>query len=125
MLQDTQPLVSIITPTYNHGSFIRPCIDSVLAQNYSNWEQIIIDDGSTDSTAAMIAEYSDPRIHYIRQLNRGPFELAKTYNSALSKSRGNIIAILEGDDFWPPEKLQALVPAFHDPHHEVLLPGQR
>jgi glycosyltransferase involved in cell wall biosynthesis len=114
-----EPLVSIITPTYNHGLFIRSCIESLLSQSYSNWEQIIVDDGSTDDTGEIISKYSDPRIRYERQPNLGPFALATTYNRALSLAKGELIAILEGDDFWPSAKLTTLVPAFVDP--EVVL----
>lgn len=107
-------LVTVITPTYNHERFIGPCIDSVLRQTYQTWEQIIIDDGSTDSTGEIVAAYRDPRIRYERQVNQGPFELAKTYNHALSLAKGELIAILEGDDLWPHDKLATLVPAFQD-----------
>ncbi len=65
------PLISIITPTYNHANFIRKCIDSVIEQDYPNWEQIIIDDGSTDDTSNIISEFDDKRIIYIKQDNIG------------------------------------------------------
>lgn len=110
-----RPLVSIITPTFNHQEFIGPCIESVLAQTYTNWEQIIIDDGSTDRTAEIVNEYRDSRVRYIRQSNKGIEALAATYNNALSACRGELIAILEGDDLWPPEKLAALTPSFEEP----------
>lgn len=113
------PLVSVITPTYDHKAFIGPCIESVLRQTYSNWEQVIIDDGSADGTGGLIARYKDPRIRYVYQENQGPFELARTYNRALSLAKGELIAILEGDDFWPPDKLAALVPVFFD--EEIVL----
>lgn len=107
-----QPLVSIITPTYNHERFIKQCIESVLAQSYPYWEQIIIDDGSTDKTGEIAAQYSDKRIKYIRQSNAGIWKLGKTYNKALQVSHGELIAVLEGDDFWPPYKLERQVFAF-------------
>lgn len=78
-----------------------------------------MDDGSGDNTAALIAEYSDPRLRYFWQKNRGPFALAETYNYALSMSHGSIVAILEGDDFWPDSKLELMVRAFDD--REVVL----
>jgi glycosyltransferase involved in cell wall biosynthesis len=106
------PLVSIITPTYNHERFIGQCIESVLAQTYPHWEQIIIDDGSTDGTGNVISRYQDERIKYIRQNNLGIWNLGKIYNNALQISRGDLIAILEGDDFWPPYKLERQIPAF-------------
>jgi glycosyltransferase involved in cell wall biosynthesis len=107
-------LVTIITTTYNHERYISACIESVLGQTYSNWEQIIIDDGSTDRTADVIQRFTDPRIRFIRQKNRGIEALAHTYNNALGLAHGEIVAILEGDDFWPREKLAKLVPAFAD-----------
>lgn len=118
------PLVTVITPTYNHERFIGPCIDSTLQQTYANWEQIIIDDGSTDKTAEIVAAYRDPRVRYERQVHRGPFELARTYNHALSLAKGELIAILEGDDLWPQDKLATLVPAFRD-ETVVLAYGER
>lgn len=114
-----QPLVSIITPTYNHEKFIGECIESVLAQTYQNWEQIIIDDGSTDKTTEIVAQYQDKRITYVKQENVGIWRLGETYNRALDISQGELIAILEGDDFWPPNKLEKQVPAFIRP--EVVL----
>jgi glycosyltransferase involved in cell wall biosynthesis len=108
-------LVSIITPTYNHEPFIGACVDSVLAQPYGDWEQVILDDGSSDHTGEIAASYDDPRIQYLYQSNQGPFELANTYNRALSHTKGEFIAILEGDDFWPAEKLQTQILAFDDP----------
>lgn len=109
------PLVSIISPTYNHHSFIASCLNSVLSQSYSNWEQIIIDDGSTDDTGEIVCKYKDSRIRYEHQANAGPFELANSYNRALSLASGELVAILEGDDFWPSEMLALTVPAFLDP----------
>ena len=108
--------VSIITPTYNHDRFIGPCIDSVLRQTHTNWEQIVVDDGSTDRTAEVIRSYSDPRILYVHQENQGIDALAQTYNRALSLARGELIAVLEGDDLWPADKLATLVPKFGNPN---------
>ncbi len=107
-------LVSIVTPTFNHEGYIAACIESVLRQSYQCWEQIIIDDGSTDATAEIVARFRDPRIHYCYQTNKGPFELAKTYNQALAVAKGDLIAILEGDDFWPEDKLAKVVAGFQD-----------
>ncbi len=111
----TAPLVSIITPTYNHERYVGACIESVLRQSYGSWEQIVIDDGSTDGTAAAVKSYSDPRVRYLHQENAGIEALAHTYNRALAESRGSLIAVLEGDDTWPEHKLATMVPAFSDP----------
>ena len=110
----SSPSVSIITPTYNHENFIGPCIESVLNQTYPDWEQLIIDDGATDRTAQVIGGYSDPRIRYFFQNNQGIEALAHTYNRALREARGELIAILEGDDLWPADKLSTMVPGFLD-----------
>jgi len=109
------PLVSIITPTFNQGKFLTQCISSVLAQTYTNWEQIIVDDGSTDETEAIARSYTDPRIRYQRQEHVGILKLAETYNRGLRASRGELISILEGDDLWTADKLETLVPKFVDP----------
>ncbi len=99
-------MISIITLTYNHERFIAQCIESVLNQTYSNWEMIIIDDGSTDNTPHIIKRYTtDKRIKYVRQEHRGIDYLCDSYNKALSLSKGEYIAICEGDDWWPPYKL--------------------
>ena len=106
------PLVSVITITYNHGRFIGQCIESVINQTYPNWEHIIIDDGSTDGTAEVVARFKDKRVKYIRQNNLGIWRLAETYNKALRIAQGELIAVLEGDDYWPPHKLEKQVPVF-------------
>jgi glycosyltransferase involved in cell wall biosynthesis len=115
MVSQACPLVSVVTPAYNHRRFIGPCIESLLRQTYPNWEQIIIDDGSTDGTAEVVRRYTDPRIHYFHQENQGIDALAQTYNRALCLARGELIAVLEGDDFWPADRLATLVPKFRDP----------
>jgi glycosyltransferase involved in cell wall biosynthesis len=123
---DVSPLVSIITPTYNHEKYISDCINSVLAQTYQNWEMIIIDDGSTDDTfniAQSIAK-DDQRISVFTQRNIGISRLAETYNLGLSKSKGKYIAVLEGDDVWLPEKLSIQVSGLEKDDSFVLSYGQ-
>jgi glycosyltransferase involved in cell wall biosynthesis len=110
------PLVSILTPTYNHERFIGQCIESVLSQTYENWEMIVVDDGSTDRTEAVVRSYEDSRIHYVRRENTGIKGLRQTYNAGLEMAKGELIAILEGDDYWPAEKLDIQVPDFDDPN---------
>ena len=104
-------LVSIITPTYNHEKFIGQCLESVLAQTYSNWEMIIIDDGSDDKTPEIVSLYNDNRIKFIRQNHKGIWKLGEMYNKALQLAEGDYIAILEGDDFWPSNKLELQIAA--------------
>lgn len=111
------PVVSIVTPTFRHQHFIERCIRSVLAQSYASWELIVIDDASPDATAGIVERFvaRDSRIRLIRhQSNYGAKRLCETYNEALGHCSGELIAILEGDDEWVPEKLAQQVPVFED-----------
>lgn len=103
------PSVSIITPTYNHRQYISDCIESVLRQTYDDYEMIVVDDGSDDGTADVVREFSDDRITLLPQENRGIWKLAETYNRALKESEGKYVAILEGDDKWPADKLEVQI----------------
>lgn len=98
-------LVSVIMPSYNTAKFIAETIDSVLAQTYSNWELIIVDDCSTDNTDEVVSRYlSDGRIKYLKnEKNSGA---AVSRNRALKEANGKWIAFLDSDDLWEPEKLQ-------------------
>src|SRR5258707_3339207 len=95
------PLVTILSPAYNQRRYIGQCIESALSQTYPQWEQIIVDDGSTDGTREIVAEYGDPRIRLICLPHRGLGALAQSYNAALAAARGSLVGILEGDDAWP------------------------
>jgi Glycosyltransferases involved in cell wall biogenesis len=108
-------LVSIISPTYNQERYVAQCIESALGQTYPHWEQIFVDDGSTDGTRDVIAGYRDPRIRLIALPHRGLGALAESYNAALAVARGSLVGILEGDDAWPHDKLERQVPTFDDP----------
>ncbi|NIQ04754.1 MAG: glycosyltransferase family 2 protein [Candidatus Korarchaeota archaeon] len=113
------PKVSIITTTYNDESFIEECIKSALRQTYENWEQIIVDDNSTDETAKIARKYSErySRINLLtNETNRGIWKLQENYNQALKLSSGKLIAILEGDDKLPENKLETQVKAFNNPN---------
>lgn len=104
-----KPLVSIITPTFNHGKYISACINSVLNQTYKKWEMIIIDDASYDTTFSLVSRFAkkDKRIKFVRhRKNWGIKRLKDSYNQALSLASGDLIAILEGDDYWPKDKLE-------------------
>lgn len=101
-----EPLVSIITPSYNSKDFIRETIESVLNQTYKNWEMLIVDDCSTDSSPEIIKKYiqKDSRIKYFKnEKNSGP---AVSRNLGLDNSRGKYIAFLDSDDIWIDKKLQ-------------------
>lgn len=100
-------LVSIIMPAYNCGRFIREAINSVLAQTYTAWELLIVDDCSTDNTAALISSYRNERIHYMRNERNSGAALSR--NKALREAKGRYIAFLDADDTWTPEKLEKQV----------------
>lgn len=117
------PRVSIVTPTYNHAEFIGECIESVLAQGVTDWELIVVDDTSTDGTVEIVRTFKDPRIKLVFQEHKGVEHLATTYNHALEASHGEFVAILEGDDYWPPDKLERQLPLFDE--GVVLVSGRR
>lgn len=97
-------LVSIIMPSYNTAKFISETIESVLAQTYTNWELIIVDDCSSDDTDAVVEKYCDQRIRYLKnEKNSGA---AVSRNNALREAKGRWIAFLDSDDLWMPEKLE-------------------
>lgn len=102
-------------PSYNTGKFIHESIESVLAQTYTNWELLIIDDCSTDDTELAISKYlSDKRLHYHKnKLNSGA---AVSRNLALREAKGRWIAFLDSDDLWEPTKLEKQI-SFMEEHN--------
>ncbi|MEO0376421.1 MAG: glycosyltransferase family 2 protein [Cyanobacteria bacterium P01_A01_bin.17] len=105
---DNQPLVSIVIDNYNYAQFLRQAIDSALNQDRQDVEVIIVDDGSTDDSAAVIAEYGD-RIHAIFQPNG---KQAAALNTGFSASKGDIILFLDADDYLLPDAVNQIVEAF-------------
>lgn len=100
------PQVSVIIPTYNRKTYVQETIDSVLAQIFTDYEVIVIDDGSTDGTGeALQARYGD-RITYIWQENQGE---SAARNLGIEKAKGEFIAFLDSDDIWLPHKLKKQV----------------
>lgn len=114
-IKRTNPLVSILTPVFNQERYIEETIRSVLNQTYENWEWIILDDGSTDGTGDIIKRFRNSRIKYVFQEHLGTDHLVKTFNKALSLCNGNLIAMLDGDDYWPDYKLELQVKDFDSP----------
>ena len=109
------PIVAAIMPTYNHAAFVGAAVESVLAQTLGAWELIVVDDGSTDGTPDIVRGYRDPRIRVITRDHGGLYRLGDLYGAALEWSTAPLLAILEGDDTWPPGKLALQVPDFDDP----------
>ncbi|MER3443892.1 MAG: hypothetical protein C4333_07125 [Meiothermus sp.] len=108
------PLVSILTPTYNQSAYLTATLESVLAQSYPHWELLVLDDCSSDDTWEVLQHYArrDPRIRPLRSpYNRGVWRLGENYRQMLHAARGSLVALLDGDDLWPPDKLERQVPA--------------
>ncbi len=97
-------LVSVMMPAYNAERYIGQAIESVVQQTYPHWELIIVDDGSTDGTAAVVSGWQDERIRLIQQENAGE---AAARNTALRHMRGEFVAFLDADDVYLPDHLEA------------------
>ncbi len=103
------PLVSVIIPTYNRGWIVKEAIESVLVQDFADFELIVVDDGSTDNTSEILGEFeSDIRV--IRQSNSG---VSAARNRGIQASVGRWIAFLDSDDLWLPKKLSRQVDFFN------------
>jgi glycosyltransferase involved in cell wall biosynthesis len=103
MVSSASPLISIIVPAYNVATYIGEALDSVFAQDYTKFETIVINDGSTDAPELELAlEPFRDRINYIQQPNRG---ISAARNAGLHAARGELIALLDSDDKWLPGKL--------------------
>lgn len=101
----TRPLVSVIIPAYNVADYIGAAIESALAQNYPNVEVVVVDDGSTDGTGAVIDRFRS-EVVVVTQANGG---LAAARNAGFRAATGDLFALLDGDDVWLPERLDRLV----------------
>jgi glycosyltransferase involved in cell wall biosynthesis len=102
------PRVSVIIPTYNRSWCLSEAIDSVLSQTHHNTELIVVDDGSTDETPALLARYGN-RLRCLRQTNRG---VSAARNHGIQAADGVLIALLDSDDTWQPDKLARQVDFF-------------
>ena len=100
------PLVSVIIPAYNAAGYIKEAVESVLAQTYRDQEIIVIDDGSTDSTAACVSTAFGDSVVVIRQSNGGP---SSARNCGIEAAKGKYIAFLDADDTWFPDKISEQV----------------
>src|SRR5262249_35935561 len=101
------PEVSVIIPSYNSARYLTDAVDSVLRQTFCDFEMVIVDDGSTDDTEAVVRRYGE-RVRYLRQPNSG---VAAARNRGIEESRGRYVAFLDADDTWHQDKLHAQVAA--------------
>lgn len=101
-----EPIVSIIMPLYNKASQVLNTIESVKAQTVTNWELIVVDDGSTDGGAALVDELQDFRIRVVRQVNAG---VSVARNNGINCANSELIAFLDADDIWRPKFLKSIL----------------
>lgn len=100
------PILSVLMSVYNGEAFLQRSVESILAQTFTDFEFIIIDDGSTDATPTILAQFSDPRIRVVTQANQG---LTRTLNTGLGLSHGRFIARMDADDEAMPDRFQKQV----------------
>ncbi|MCP4327881.1 MAG: glycosyltransferase family 2 protein [Alphaproteobacteria bacterium] len=99
-----RPAVSVIIPVFNRGAEVTAAIESVVAQTFVDFEIVVVDDASTDDTVATVEAHSDSRIRVARNaVNRGP---GGARNAGVAAARADIVAFLDSDDWWRPEKLE-------------------
>jgi glycosyltransferase involved in cell wall biosynthesis len=104
------PAVSIVTPTWNRAAIVGAAIRSVQAQSFADWEMIVVDDGSTDDTASVVASFAaDPRIRFAPISHGGQ---CRARNHALTLARGGVVAYLDSDNVWYPDFLAAAAALF-------------
>lgn len=96
---------SIVIPTHNRAYILKRPIESVLAQTASDWELIVVDDGSTDDTKAVVESFADPRIGYVRQQNAGP---SAARNNGMNRAKGDIVVYLDSDDRMTQDALETM-----------------
>ncbi|WP_296746362.1 glycosyltransferase family 2 protein [Mesorhizobium sp.] len=119
MPADTVPLISVVTPTHNRRSQVVRAVESVLAQTLTQFEHIVVDDGSTDGTAQALAQIRDPRLIYVGAKWRGA---NAARNAGIERARAPIVTFLDSDDVYLPERLERTLARFdQNPSLEVLI----
>jgi glycosyltransferase involved in cell wall biosynthesis len=112
------PRITVHVPCYNYGRFLRDALDSLLRQSFAAWEAVVIDDASTDETAAVLDRYNDARIRVVRHpVRRGHIS---TFNEGIALATGELFVILSADDRYKPAFLERVV-AWFDEHPEATL----
>ena len=114
------PRVTVLMPVYNAEAYLREAMDSILAQTFTDYEFLILDDASSDTSAEIVRSYDDPRIRLVQ--NERNLKVAATLNKGLEMARGEYIARMDADDISLPERLARQV-AFLDIHSEVGIVG--
>jgi glycosyltransferase involved in cell wall biosynthesis len=104
-MSSQHPFFSVVSPVYNRASTVGRAIESILKQTFVSWELLIIDDGSTDNTAEIVSNFTDPRIQYVYQENQ---ERSTARNKAISMASGSYICFLDSDDYYLENHLATL-----------------
>lgn len=108
----SDPTVSVVLPPYNRAHTLPRAIDSVLEQTFEDWELLVVDEGSEDDPGAVVADYQDPRIRFLRDdENRGA---GAARNTGIEHARGELVAFLDSDDAWREPKLERQVRAIRE-----------
>ena len=115
------PRVSVVTSVYNGETYLEECIDSILNQTFQDFEYIILDNGSTDRTPEILAQYTDPRIRIIHQENLG---ISGSLNKGINISNSDLIARLDADDYSFPQRLEQQI-SFMEQNPEIVFCGSR
>jgi len=103
--------ISVVISNYNYGRYLQATLDSVWAQTNTDYEVILVDDGSTDDSREILDRLKHPRLNIIFQINGGQ---AAAFNTAMAKATGELIAFLDADDLWDPSKLTQAEAAFRN-----------
>lgn len=105
--KSSAPTVTVIIPTYNHAQFLKKALTSVLAQTFTDWEAIVVNNFSSDNTIEVVESFRDERIKLLNFNNNGSIGAAR--NQGINKARGKYIAFLDSDDYWFPDKLERCI----------------
>jgi len=114
--------ISVIIPTYNLSAYLKEALDSVINQTYKNTEIIVVDDGSTDDTGDIVTDYAarhPNKIRYIYQNNRG---VAAARNVGITSASGDMIAFLDGDDYYLPNYLEQCSRYMEKYNYDIVIP---
>ncbi len=117
------PTFDVIIPAYNAAKFLPSALESVIAQTFDDWRIVLVDDGSTDNTAEVVAPYAErlgPKLRYIRKANGG---LPAARNTAIRSSSAELLALLDADDVWMPSRLEESLKVFRGRPHVGLSYG--
>lgn len=112
-----RPAVSVIVPTFNRADLLPRAIASVRSQTFGDFELIVVDDGSTDGTEAVVAGFPDTRVRYLQQPHNAGVAAAR--NRGIRAARADLVAFLDSDDEWLPDKLARQVAVFHDASQDL------